>query len=97
MHLFIIYVGGKHKDSLIELHDIRFVVADSIEAEAKQKARSTIAHWESPHKDYIHTVDEVLNINDLISKSGMYIHLTLTDNPVDFKFICRYVPVGREI
>ena len=32
MNLFMIYVGGKHKDSLIELHDIRFVAADSIEA-----------------------------------------------------------------
>jgi len=31
MHLFMIYIGGKHEQSLVELHDIRFVVAPSIE------------------------------------------------------------------
>ncbi|MFI4955640.1 MAG: DUF1543 domain-containing protein [Gammaproteobacteria bacterium] len=32
MHqLFAIYIGGAHEKSLIELHDMRFVIADSIE------------------------------------------------------------------
>ncbi len=31
MQLFIIYIGGSHSQSLIELHDIRFVIADCIE------------------------------------------------------------------
>ncbi|MGL5742717.1 MAG: DUF1543 domain-containing protein [Legionella sp.] len=31
MNLFVIYIGGSHQDSLIELHDMRFVVAQSIE------------------------------------------------------------------
>ncbi|WP_019217208.1 DUF1543 domain-containing protein [Legionella tunisiensis] len=31
MHLFVIYIGGTHNQSLIELHDMRFVVANSIE------------------------------------------------------------------
>lgn len=31
MHLFMIYIGGAHEHSLIELHDIRFIVAKSIE------------------------------------------------------------------
>ncbi len=31
MNLFVIYIGGSHKSSLIELHDIRFIVANSIE------------------------------------------------------------------
>lgn len=31
MNLFVIYIGGMHEKSLIELHDIRFVVANSIE------------------------------------------------------------------
>lgn len=30
-HLFVIYIGGAHSQSLIELHDMRFVVAHSIE------------------------------------------------------------------
>lgn len=166
MHLFIIYIGGRHQNSLIELHDIRFAVANSIEdtyetlrnswwgvpeslhldcwgilkavdgydvqfadspathkeqlyfvnlggydalqftelhknfcvvatdeMEARQKAKIQIAHWESPHKDYIHAVDEILNINKMISASGKQIHLKLTNNPADFKFTCQYVPI----
>ncbi|MBA2652666.1 MAG: DUF1543 domain-containing protein [Tatlockia sp.] len=31
MKLFVIYIGGSHIKSLIELHDIRFVLADKIE------------------------------------------------------------------
>lgn len=31
MELFIIYIGGAHPQSLIEVHDIRFIVAESLE------------------------------------------------------------------
>lgn len=31
VHLFVIYIGGSHNQSLIELHDMRFVVANNIE------------------------------------------------------------------
>ena len=31
MKLFVIYIGGTHEKSLIELHDMRFVVANTIE------------------------------------------------------------------
>ena len=31
MHLFVIYIGGIHKDALIELHDIRLIAAAAIE------------------------------------------------------------------
>lgn len=31
MNLYVIYIGGNHEDSLIELHDLRFIVADSIQ------------------------------------------------------------------
>ncbi|MBA2655373.1 MAG: DUF1543 domain-containing protein [Tatlockia sp.] len=31
MPLFVIYIGGSHSQSLIELHDMRFVIANSIE------------------------------------------------------------------
>lgn len=31
MKLFAIYIGGAHKKSLIELHDMRFVIANTIE------------------------------------------------------------------
>lgn len=29
--LFVIYIGGSHPDCLIELHDMRFIVAETIE------------------------------------------------------------------
>jgi hypothetical protein len=31
MKLFIIYIGGAHEKSLIELHDMRFIIAEKIE------------------------------------------------------------------
>lgn len=31
LNLFVIYIGGAHEKSLIELHDMRFVVAEHIE------------------------------------------------------------------
>lgn len=31
MKLFVIYIGGSHEKSLIELHDMRFAVANTIE------------------------------------------------------------------
>lgn len=31
MHLFIIYIGGGHPQALVELHDIRILVAQTIE------------------------------------------------------------------
>jgi len=31
MKLFVIYIGGSHEKSLIELHDMRFVISDTIE------------------------------------------------------------------
>jgi len=31
MNLFVIYIGGRHDHSLIELHDMRFSLAHSIE------------------------------------------------------------------
>lgn len=31
MNLFVIYIGGKHEQGMIELHDMRFLVANTIE------------------------------------------------------------------
>lgn len=31
MKLFVIYIGGSHEKAFIELHDMRFVIADKIE------------------------------------------------------------------
>lgn len=41
MKLFAIYIGGEHPGANIEVHDIRFVVAETIEATYP----TLLAHW----------------------------------------------------
>lgn len=167
MKLFVIYIGGAHEKSLIELHDMRFVVANTIEetydtlrqswwgtptslhldawgvldyadnhsiqiskqpieqpkklyfinlggydqnqftelhknvfvvatdaVEAKQKAVQQINTWESPHRDYLHQVDSVLNLNEILTTENHYLHLKEDVNLKPFKFTCRYTPIG---
>jgi Domain of Unknown Function (DUF1543) len=169
MHLFMIYIGGTHQHSLIELHDIRFVVADSIEStydqlrkswwgitdslhldcwgvvkhvdgydihlrkypanhseklffvnvggydatqftelhqnfclvavddvEAKQQAKQQISHWQSPHRDYLHEIDQVFNVQDALAEKSLYIHLEPTLNATPFVFTCQYLPIGQK-
>ncbi|WP_454783590.1 DUF1543 domain-containing protein [Legionella sp. WA2022007384] len=169
MNLFVIYIGGSHPDSLIELHDLRFIVANSIEDtydalrkswwgipkslhidawgilnyadgygiqisqeqsedrgnklffvnlggydkkqftelhknifvvaanefEAKQKALTQISDWESPHRDYLYEVDNLLNINSLLKNEGYYVHLNKQVELKPFDFTCCYNPIGR--
>lgn len=167
MHLYMIYLGGKHAHSFIELHDIRFVAANTIEetypllreswwgvpaslhldawgivrqvdgynihlkdypsqskeqlyfanmggydplqftelhkniclvAEdelaAKKKAKDGIAEWTLPHKDYIHTVEGVWQIQAMLAAQNQYIHLELADQNLPFEFTSNYVPIG---
>ncbi|MBS0350925.1 MAG: DUF1543 domain-containing protein [Proteobacteria bacterium] len=166
MQLFMIYIGGKHAGSLIELHDIRFVVANTIEEtyeqlskswwgipsslhldawgavqqvdgydiilqnspsqqeeqlyfvnlggydaaeftelhknicvvaknekEASQKAKEKIVHWTSPHKDYVHSVEDVFNVQTILSDPKVNIHLQPSKEKLPFEFTCRYVPI----
>ncbi|KTC84955.1 DUF1543 domain-containing protein [Legionella brunensis] len=169
MNLFVVYIGGSHPNSLIELHDIRFIVANSIEdtydalrkswwgiptslhidawgilkyadgydiqisevqsqnnknklffinlggydqkqftelhknifvvaadeIEAKQKALMQISDWESPHRDYLYEVDNLLNLNLLLKKEGYYLQLNGQSESKLFEFTCCYNPIGR--
>lgn len=170
MYLFVIYIGGAHKCSLIELHDIRFVVGNTIEEtyetlrqswwgipeslhldawgilnyadgysisidnesiaetkhklyfvnlggydqnrftelhknvfvvapdehQAKQKAIQQIIEWESPHRDYLHQVDSLIDLNLLVANdNGLHIHLKKEVEEKPFEFTCRYVPIGK--
>lgn len=154
MNLFVIYIGGSHSDSLIELHDIRFIAANSIEEtydvlrkswwgipaslyidawgvlryadgygieisqaqparnshklyfvnlggyaanelEAKQKALIQTSDWESPHRDYLYEVENLLDVNVLLNKEGFYLHLDEQAEPGLFEFSCSYNPIGR--
>lgn len=169
MHLFVIYIGGAHQHSLIELHDMRFIMADTIEdtyeelkkswwgtphslhldawgtleyvdgfkieltdtppaepsnhlyfvnlggydplqftelhknifvvaankEDAKQKAVQQIKEWQSPHRDYLHEVDTILDLNAQLAAKNKFIHLSVTTELKPFEFQCRYTPIGR--
>ena len=51
MKLFVIYIGGSTKTSLIELHDMRFVVAESIEETYKVLRNTWWGTAQSLHLD----------------------------------------------
>lgn len=169
MHLFVIYIGGSHSQSLIELHDMRFVIANTIEEtydvlrqswwgdmtslhidawgvlnyadghhilisnqpprntanklffvnlggydqsqftelhqnifvvatdaqEAKQKAVQKIKHWESPHRDYLHEIDTVLDLGAMLAQKNHYVHVVETQDEISFEFTCCYTPIGK--
>lgn len=169
MDLFVIYIGGRHEQSLIELHDIRFVAANSIEdtynvlkeswwgirtslhidawgvlnysdghkvqlseqppaqnskklffvnlggydakqfteihknvfvvaadeLQAKQKAVKQVSDWESPHRDSLYEVDDLLNLNELLKSEGYYVHLDEQEEVNPFEFVCAYNPIGK--
>ncbi len=50
-NLFVIYIGGDHEKSFIELHDMRFVVADTIEETYPALRKSWWGRPESLHLD----------------------------------------------
>lgn len=51
MNLFVIYIGGKHEKSMIELHDMRFVVANTIEETYDTLRKSWWGKPDSLHLD----------------------------------------------
>ncbi len=51
MKLFAIYIGGRHKSANIELHDMRFVLAESIEDTYAQLRKEWWGIPESLHLD----------------------------------------------
>lgn len=51
MKLFIIYIGGSHERSFIELHDMRFIVASKIEDTYHELRQSWWGKPESLHLD----------------------------------------------
>lgn len=169
MYLFVIYIGGSHSQSLIELHDMRFVIANNIEETydtlrqswwgtptslhldawgilnyadghsiivsphppktvinklyfvnlggydkrqftelhknifvvatdehlAKQKALRQVSEWESPHRDYLHEVDTVLDLSSILTRQNCYLHLIEAKDKSPFEFTCCYTPIGK--
>lgn len=61
MDLFAIYIGGSHKQSLIEVHDIRFVIANSIK-DTYQSLRQS--WWGEPSSLHIDAWGKLTSIKD---------------------------------
>lgn len=91
--LYFVNLGGYDPGQFTELHRNLFVVATN-EVEAKQKAVQQISEWESPHRDYLHQVDSVLNLHALLAHENHYVHLKKNMRIKPFEFTCRYTPIG---
>lgn len=92
--LYFVNLGGYNQQQFTELHKNVFVVAAD-EVQAKQKAVKQIAEWESPHCDYLHQVDSVLNLNEILAVENHYLHLKEDSHGKPFEFTCRYTPIGK--
>lgn len=92
--LFFVNLGGYDSRQFTELHQNVFVVAAN-EAEAKAKAVQQIRQWESPHRDYLHQVEGLIDINQLLAKEQHYLHLEETALAKPFEFTCLYTPIGK--
>lgn len=92
--LYFVNLGGYDQQQFTELHKNVFVVA-SDEVQAKQKAVQQITEWESPHRDYLHQVESILNLNEVLAKENHYLHLKEDNHIKSFEFTCRYTPIGK--
>lgn len=92
--LFFVNLGGYDQRQFTELHKNVFVVAED-EYQAKQKAVKEVSEWESPHRDYLHKIENIVNINELLNSNNYHIHLTNSNDVKPFEFICRYTPIGK--
>ncbi|WAG79581.1 DUF1543 domain-containing protein [Metapseudomonas furukawaii] len=71
--LYFINLGGYETGIFGEAHSYLLVVArDKAEAKAKGKHRLAALHWDKPHTDNLHDVDDCIPV-DLVS--GRYVQL----------------------
>jgi hypothetical protein len=92
--LYFVNLGGYDQQQFTELHQNVFVVASDV-VQAKHKAVQQISQWESPHRDYLHQVDTLLDLNNLLAEDNFYLHMEKELNPKPFEFTCCYTPIGK--
>lgn len=93
--LYFINLGGYDHNQFTELHKNVFVVAEN-EAQAKQKALQQVKNWQSPHRDNLHQVENIVNVSVLFAnQQNHYLHLQETFNEKPFEFTCLYTPIGK--
>jgi hypothetical protein len=95
--LYFINLGGHDSKQFTELHDNLFMVATN-EAEAKQKALKQVQHWQVPHRDNLHQVENIINLNAFVADAKhYYVHLKKSSFDQPFEFTCLYTPDGRQL
>jgi hypothetical protein len=93
--LWFVNLGGYADGDFNELHKNIFVVAPTA-SKAKIRALKTILDWKGRHKDEIFEVEGIASIDDILAKSGHFIHLEKTDTPVPFAFKYGFNPAIRK-
>lgn len=93
--LYFVNLGGYDNNQFTELHKNVFVIAEN-EAQAKQKAVQQVKNWQSPHRDYLHQVENIINVNKLLENiNNYYLHFEETHEEKPFEFTCLYTPIGK--
>jgi hypothetical protein len=93
--LWFVNLGGYADGDFNELHKNIFVVAPTV-SKAKVRALKAIIDWKGHHKDEMFEVEKIASIDDILAKSGHYIHLEKTDTPLPFTFKYGFNPAIRK-
>lgn len=94
--LFFVHMGGYTPKSFTELHYNTFIVETSAEkALASVKLQDDLQMWELPHKDNQFEIDKMIDIQEQLKLSGLYIHLEQVEQHDPFAFKCDYVPFAK--
>nr|WP_295665928.1 hypothetical protein [Sphingomonas sp.] len=100
MKLFAIYGGGEAVGANIEVHDMRFVAATSLEevattvAAAKTRAIQSVAGWSDLHRDNMYEAEHIYCLNDRVGTQRLHLHLSRNAETRDIAFTCKYTPVN---
>ena len=93
--LYFVNLGGYDNSQFTELHKNVFVIAEN-EAQAKLKALEQVKTWQVPHRDYLHQIENTININMLLANQNRhYLHLKQSPEAKPFEFTCLYTPIGK--
>lgn len=92
--LWFVNLGGYDPADFTELHQNVFVVAPDA-SKAQVRALKSAPQWQSRHRDYVHEVENIFAVNDVVTGAGWYIHLEKTTMPAPFVFECGYWPIAK--
>lgn len=93
--LYFVNLGGYDSEQFTELHNNVFVVAADV-VEAKQKALQYAKDWQSPHRDYLYEIENIVALNTLLANESHH-HIVLKKDALakPFSFTCVYTPIGK--